>query len=143
MPDNYRSNAGKEEKRGKMNVVVIDDMHFVPYCRMTQRSKYVDPRARAYLACKEELQIKIKNQMQLHSIEMMPKRTPLYVLAAWTLTKTQGHKADIDNYGKLLLDACNKIIIPDDRWVDKNLNERAFGNREHLEFVIGTIKFKE
>ena len=94
------------------------DATIKPYVRMTKRGKYVDPQAMEYLASKGCLQVKIKELMSLHKIEMLPGQTALAVWITLGVPSKQGHRCDVDNLAKAVLDACNGILYPDDRWVD-------------------------
>jgi len=98
-----------------------------PYVRMTKRGKYVDPQALQYLASKDELAFHIKSGMRRSGCDMLPKKTPLRVLILVTVPASQGHRADLDNIVKAVLDAGNGIAYPDDRWVDEIKAVRYIG----------------
>ena len=97
-----------------------------PYVRMTQRSKWRDPQAREYLACKLAVGLQFKTQMRDHEIDALPGQTPLQVHI--TLWEAGGfHNKDLDNQVKAILDAAQGIVFPDDRWVDRIVAERKRG----------------
>ena len=85
---------------------------------MTKRGKYVKPEAQEYLASKEALSWKIKNMLQNKGVDMMPANTPLRVIIRLFAPSSPGHNCDLDNQVKAILDACNGIAYPDDRWID-------------------------
>lgn len=88
---------------------------FKPYVRMTQRGKWVVPKAQQYLASKKRLGFDFQRQMHEHGWEMLPATTPLWI----QILKTPAHhNRDIDNEAKALLDAMSGVVFPDDRWVD-------------------------
>lgn len=89
----------------------------IPYVRMTQRSKFADPRAQAYLVNQLDLKWQLKQQMQEKDLQMLPSKTPLAVeLQVGTKTLRSG---DLDNFFKAVADAANKIVYLDDCWIDK------------------------
>lgn len=89
----------------------------IPYVRMTQRGKFADPRAQAYLVNQLDLKWQLKQQMQEKDLQMLPSKTPLAVeLQVGTKTLRSG---DLDNFFKAVADAANKIVYPDDCWIDK------------------------
>lgn len=100
----------------------------IPAVRMTQRSKHADPRAQAYLASQDALRTQLKNQMALNDWPMMPGKTPLAVELQIGTDKM--HTCDIDNLTKSCLDAGNKIVYPDDRWIDR-VNVWRYPSKEH------------
>lgn len=115
----------------------IEDIFIKPYVRMTKRGKWVKPQAKEYLASKSNLQWKIKEQMQEHGYHMMPEQEPLYASAIVYVHTSQGHRADLDNILKAILDACNGIVYPDDRWIDSININREIGDEEHLSLLVG------
>ena len=110
-----------------------------PYVRMTQRSKFVNPQAKEYLASKAALQLQIKAAMMEHGYQMLPGQTPLWVCIDVTVPTSQGHRADVDNICKSLMDACNGILWPDDRWVDDVGIKRTFGD-PYVGISVGVMK---
>lgn len=95
-----------------------------PYVRMTQRSRFVDPQAKEYRASKEAMRLELQAQMAQRGLDMLPGQTPLEVAIT---TFRCNHRQDLDNIIKAVLDACNGVVWPDDRWVDK-----IAARREHL-----------
>lgn len=93
-----------------------------PAVRMTQRTKWTDPNAAEYLACKVGIGIQLKAQMARAGWDMLPKQTPLAVRIE--LLSPVGHIADLDNYVKCLCDSAQGIVFHDDRWVDALTAER-------------------
>ena len=89
----------------------------IPAVRMTNRSKFGDPRAQAYLVSQMDLKWQLKQQMQENDWPMLPEKTPLAV--ELQIGTDQLHTCDIDNCLKSVLDSANKIIYADDRWIDK------------------------
>lgn len=84
---------------------------------MTRRGKWTSPRAQEYLASKEAIGYQLKQQMRDNGWKMMPGKTPLAVELAIGTDKL--HTNDIDNLLKNVLDSANKIVFPDDCWIDK------------------------
>jgi crossover junction endodeoxyribonuclease RusA len=120
----------------------IKDITIKPYVRMTQRGKYVNKQAQQYLASKGRLSARIREQMNLQGKDMMPAGTPLKVVIRLYAPTNPGHKADLDNQVKAILDACNKTAFPDDRWVDQIDAERFIGKECRLRLMIMQIGFK-
>lgn len=102
----------------------------VPYARMTQRSKWVDPRAQKYLASKGAIQLQLKNQMAHRCLDPFPDRTPLAVTLIFY--RPAMHKCDLDNLVKAVLDACQPVLFKDDRWVDLIIARRYDDTDEHF-----------
>lgn len=98
-----------------------------PYVRMTQRGKWVKPEAQAYLTSKAALALQIKTAMNAAGKSMLPEKTPFSVFVWITTPTSQGHRADLDNIFKAIMDACNGVAFPDDRWVDSFTVNRDFG----------------
>jgi len=67
---------------------------------------------------------------------MMPARTPLDVSIMVCTHTSQGHKADLDNIVKAILDACQGIAFPDDRWIDHLEATRKIGEVERLQLLV-------
>lgn len=126
-------------RRRIMIQIDIPDIFIKPYVRMTQRGKWVKPEAQQYLNNQTALMTLIRNQMQWQSAEMYPNGTPLKVIMqVWTHT-SQGHKADLDNILKAVMDASQGIVFEDDRWIDEFQVVRHIGEKQHL-FMIVTEK---
>ena len=80
--------------------------------RMTQRSKYFDERAKAYLAYKAQIGAKAREACQ----EMIPEGAPITVYITAFISDT---KIDLDNVIKAVLDGCNKVVWKDDCYVTR------------------------
>ena len=107
----------------------------IPYVRMTQRSKFTK-RAKIYLASQQGIQVQLRNQMNNSSWDMLPGQTPLKVsLLIWC---KKVHTKDSDNQLKAVFDAGNKIIYPDDRWIDRLRLERYEGEDKAI-FTVEVI----
>ena len=109
---------------------------------MTQRGKFVSRQAQQYLASKDRLATRIKEQMQLRGKSMLPGKTPLKVVIRLYAPTNPGHKCDLDNQIKAICDACNKIAFPDDRWVDQIDAHRYIGQEHRLRLMIMRLDFK-
>ncbi len=107
-----------------MIVMLIDDVNIKPYVRMTRRGKYVNPQAQEYLASQEELKLKMQAEMTRQGFEKIKRGKQLHILARFYVTRGVGHRCDLDNLLKALLDALQGIVIEDDRWVDHIETER-------------------
>lgn len=113
-------------------ILDIPDIDIKPYVRMTRKGMWVSEQAQEYLASKGTLSSKIKEQMNLQGIDILPAKTPLKISITVYVHTSQGHRADVDNIGKAVLDSCNGIVYPDDRWVDVLDIKRIIGNDRHL-----------
>jgi Holliday junction resolvase RusA-like endonuclease len=74
--------------------------------------------------------------MHIQGKHMMPAATPLQVVIRLYAPTNPGHKADLDNQVKAILDACNKTAFPDDRWVDQIDAQRFHGDECRLRLMI-------
>jgi Holliday junction resolvase RusA-like endonuclease len=110
------------------------ESYIKPYVRMTQKSKFVDPRAQEYLNSKEALAWHFKLTLAEHGWDPIPGQTPFKVEIV--LYHTAGHRADLDNILKAILDAGNGIIYPDDRWCRKIIIERLGTKTDSLVFEV-------
>jgi len=88
----------------------------MPAVRMTRRGKWTSQRAQAYMASREAIGYELKQQMIANEWEILPGQTPLAVELSIGTDKM--HTGDIDNQLKSLLDSANKIVFPDDCWID-------------------------
>ena len=110
----------------------------VPYVRMTQRGKFVKPRAQFYLASKEAIRWQLQQQMAASGWAMLPERTPLAVRIE--IGKEGGlHKSDLDNEVKAILDAAQGIVYRNDCWVDDIEAFRWLGGRDATRVEIECI----
>lgn len=110
----------------------------IPYVRMTQRSKYSDPRAKAYLASQTANGLQVKSQMSLNGWDMLPGQTPLFLAVVFAYPGGW-HNKDVDNQYKAVADACNGVVYPDDRWIDLAAALRVKGGREVAVALVGTM----
>lgn len=101
----------------------------VPKVRMTQRSKFVDPRAQEYLVSKAAIQYELKNQMAYRNLDLFPDKTPLSAVMIFYRPKM--HLCDLDNLIKSVLDAAQGVLFKDDRWVDLII-ARRYVDSEHF-----------
>ena len=113
-----------------------------PYVRMTQRGKWVKPEAQAYLTSKAALSLQIKTAMNAAGKEMLPGQTPLKVVIRLYAPSNPGHRCDLDNQIKAILDACNGVAFADDRWVDEIDAERHIGEDPRLVLNIMQLDFR-
>jgi Holliday junction resolvase RusA-like endonuclease len=91
--------------------------HIVPYVRMTRRGKWVNERAKLYLASQEALAWQMKQTMSENDLPMLPERTPLQVSILITVSKRL-HCSDLDNQVKAVLDAAQGVVFKNDLWID-------------------------
>ena len=115
--------------------MIIIEGKFQPYYRMTQRSKFADPRAQSYLASKGELQRQMRAGM---TYEMWPKGTPLEVKIT-VLMPSHLHSQDLDNQVKALLDAAKGVLFYDDRYVDAVAATRELADRYRVLMTVGEL----
>ena len=95
-----------------------------PYTRMTQKGKWVDKRAKAYLKSQSRLRgclMEAKVTQGYTTGPIFERGVPLRVvlLYDWCL-----NNMDISNLLKAVEDAANGIIWDDDRWIDEVLARR-------------------
>jgi Holliday junction resolvase RusA-like endonuclease len=119
-------------------IIVIRDYEIKPYVRMTRKGMYVSKQAQEYLASKEGLQLHYQSTMNKQGFTMLPGQVPLWALIRVTVHKSQGHRADLDNIIKAILDAGNGILYPDDRWID-NIEAIRFVGEPKLTLIMGVI----
>ena len=86
----------------------------VPYVRMTQRSKWVDPKAQRYLAAKDDL-AKEMLAVRVNARQEIIGRVPFRVAMVFGEVR---HTMDTDNLIKGVCDSGNGILWEDDRWCD-------------------------
>jgi Holliday junction resolvase RusA-like endonuclease len=65
--------------------------------------------------------------MALNDWEMLPAQTPLTIDIE--IISRDGHRSDLDNQIKTLMDSAQNIVFPDDRWVDSITARRQKGER--------------
>jgi hypothetical protein len=95
----------------------------IPYVRMTQRSKHVDPDAIAYLASQDAIRWQLKQQMIDHGWEMLPESTPLLMRLHFDIGHAM-HKYDRGNIEKAVEDAAQGIVFKNDAWIDDSWTVR-------------------
>lgn len=109
----------------------------VPYVRMTQRGKFVDPAAKRYLASKEAIALQLRSQMRGREPF---GREPLVVALWFHYVDGADHRRDLDNEIKAVLDAANGIVYEDDRWIDVVQAMRAEpGDQDEVLMVVDTL----
>jgi crossover junction endodeoxyribonuclease RusA len=111
----------------------------MPAVRMTRRSKFVDPRAQAYLASKTDIQYQLKTQMIEKDYKMLAGQAPLGVVIAVSYT-SRLHSQDIDNCAKSILDAMQGIVYQNDCWIDHISATRKLGKRDKT--IIGVWELR-
>lgn len=121
----------------------IKDITIKPYVRMTRSGKWVKPEAQQYLASKGRLAARIREQLHLQGKEPYPGQTPLKVVIRLYAPTNPGHRCDLDNQVKAILDACNGVAFPDDRWVDQIDAQRFHGQECRLRLMIMQCGFKK
>ena len=84
--------------------------HPIPAVRMTQKSKWVNPRAIAYLDYKQTIGMIAKVAAKGRQFENAVVDMKVYFM---------GNGGDVDNYIKSVLDGCNGVLWKDDRLVTK------------------------
>jgi Holliday junction resolvase RusA-like endonuclease len=99
----------------------------------------VNPSAKEYLASKENLSLRIKVAMMENYNTMIPTKIPVKVIMKFGVSKSLGHRCDLDNLVKAVLDACNGIAFYDDRWVDEIWASRTIG-KEFLDLLIEEVR---
>ena len=108
----------------------------MPYTRTHKGSYRVNKWAAKYKSQEAALKLGMQNAMQLAGEPMLPGQTPLEVII--NIRKNPLHKCDLDNLVKALLDAANRVVYPDDAWVDYIRAGRALA--EDGQYVIFEIR---
>lgn len=104
--------------------------HIIPYVRMTRKGKYVNERAQAYMANQDLLKFRLKEIMQERKFIMLPHATTLNVKLQFYRLQPDMHTSDLDNLIKAVCDSMNKIVYPDDRWIDHFIIDRKLNKVE-------------
>ena len=105
------------------------DLHcaVVPYVRMTQKSKFVDPSAIRYMDSQKELKFLMSianHNREYYQDWYVPEKCPFGATMTFH-TKTM-HRCDLDNLAKSIFDAGSKILYCDDRWCDEFHAKRVY-----------------
>lgn len=128
-----------------MNGINFGILHpMIPYVRMTNKGKYLSPRAARYLQSQSELKDKLMDVIKYEydhgertlythevnakvdgrsiPIELMlpiPAQTPFSAEINFYFSPSKEyHYCDLDNLVKAVMDAGNKVVYGDDRWCD-------------------------
>jgi len=109
-------------------IIVVKDYVIKPYVRMTRKGKFCSPQAKEYLASKEGLQLHYHSIMNQHGYERLRDKKPIWIMMKVIVPSAQGHRADLDNIIKAVLDAGNGILYSDDRWIDSIEATREIGS---------------
>jgi len=124
------------------NYNFVIEYRIKPYVRMTQRSKYVDKQAGAYLNSKRAIQLQMRTQMNISHWRMFENKEPLFVSISLFLDNRL-HGGDLDNYVKAILDAGNNIIYQDDRYVDRIFASRYLSEHNRCYLMVEDLKDEE
>lgn len=103
----------------------------VPYVRMTQRSKYANPRARKYNADQVRIKAELRARMVEQNWQMIERGAPLQI-SVWIKMTKRLHVSDLDNQLKAVLDALQGVAFEDDRWCDKLTVLRWLGDQDKI-----------
>jgi Holliday junction resolvase RusA-like endonuclease len=101
----------------------------MPYTRTVRGQYRVDENAARYKNQEAALKMLFQAAMRDAGEDMLPGQTPLEVVI--TIHKSPLHKCDLDNLVKALLDAGNRVIYPDDRWIDYIRAGRKLDEQDH------------
>lgn len=88
----------------------------MPYVRTRRGGYRLDKYAARYKSQEASLKWLMQNAMQRSIEPMLPGQTSLEVII--NIHKKPLHHCDLDNLVKALLDAANKVVYPDDAWID-------------------------
>lgn len=117
-----------------IEIVINERIH--PYVRMTQRSKFIDPTAMAYIHNQRVLKFYIKQQIPSGNFLIFDK-LPLGCDLSFNLT--QLHRADLDNLVKAVLDAGTGIIYTNDAWIDSISARRRLSDTPKMIMQVWTL----
>ena len=97
------------------------DIHatVVPYVRMTQKSKFVDPSAIRYMDSQKELKLLMSianHNREYYQDWLVPEKVQFCLLVTFYVNNL--HKCDLDNLVKAVLDAGQGILYKNDSWCD-------------------------
>jgi len=109
----------------------------IPYVRMTRRGKYVNPRAQLYLSSKAAIGYQYTQQMAQNDWQPFGKESLHIEISILTTGSIRTY--DLDNAIKAYIDAGNKIVWFDDRYIDKIIAYRAVGEDELAIIKIGRL----
>lgn len=109
--------------------------HPIPAVRMTQGTKYTNPRAKEYLAYKRDIGYCYRTATR----EYFGKDKLCVIMAFYSKSPLN---CDIDNLTKSVLDGLNMVAWDDDRNVLKIMADkyRCPEENEHVEVIIMTIE---
>lgn len=100
--------------------------HPIPAVRMTQKSKWVNPRAMAYLDYKRTIGMIAKAAAKGRQFESAEVEMNVYF---------KGNGGDVDNYIKSVLDGCNGVLWKDDRLVVRACCQKYKVDNANLERI--------
>lgn len=105
-----------------------------PYVRMTNKGKWVDERAKQYLASQEAIAWQFKEQCTT----MLPERRPIRV--AIEIQTPTPYTGDLDNLVKALLDSAQGIVFKNDCWVSEIYARRERAKEYKAKVIIEVIE---
>jgi Holliday junction resolvase RusA-like endonuclease len=108
---------------------------------MTRRGKWVNQRAKLYLASQEALAWQMKQTMSENDLPMLPERTPLQVSILITVSERL-HCSDLDNQVKALIDAAQGVVFKNDLWIDNIHAQRSllWEGEDHCYLKVKVMK---
>lgn len=100
--------------------VVFGDIY--PCVRTTQRQKFMDPRWSQYAASQADIRQQVSLQMAAMGRDLFEREALGLGVFVWT-TKAL-HKRDLSNIFKAAEDALQRVVYPNDAWIDCLLSRR-------------------
>ncbi len=130
-------------KRPNGSVLVEFYVKPIGYVRQNWNSRYrsdrLGERINAYNSYKATLRDLLSIAMKQQGIEKFPK-VPLWIKADFYFASpVELLGVDIDNAIKGILDSCNRILIPDDRWIISAECRKRYDGPEKVIFAIGEL----
>lgn len=130
-------------KRPDGSILVEFYVKPVGYVRQNWRSRHrqdrLGERIEAYNSYKATLRDLMAITMKQEDIEKFPKG-PLWIKADFYFEDSnQVVSSDIDNLLKGVLDSCNRILIPDDRWIISAECKKRYAGPAKVIFQIGEL----
>jgi len=98
-------------------IELLIEMDVIPYVRMTQRSKYVNERAIAYMDWMANFRIAIHQKLLKQNFPQLLVKKPMYARIMFYETRVR-HNRDLDNMIKAVMDACQGVLFRNDMWFD-------------------------
>lgn len=119
----------------KHEIQIAEEIEIHPYVRMTQRSKWINKYAIAYMNNQKLFKETLIYSMNRYIQNPVPRHTPFQIKIHITQTRAL-HRCDLDNQIKAILDGCQGILFPNDFWCDSIQATRSQSAQPFLQIWI-------